>query len=134
MILSKREAGTIGSAGLVLTLAASMSFAAYAQTKTQNVTVVNPATSPVNTTITNAVVPVEVRNADPISVNFTESVTLPADAAVDFIADGTRLLDLLREKSFGRDAVITNAVIYAGVGSPGVGDCKIVASLRADPP
>ena len=52
----------------------------------QNVTVVNPTTSPVNARITNSVVPVEVSNADPISVtiNQTAEQVVQVFMAADF--------------------------------------------------
>lgn len=56
----------------VLACAALLSTAAVAQTK-PNVTVVNPVSNPVNARITNAVVPVEISNADAIPVVPAES-------------------------------------------------------------
>src|SRR5262245_45329384 len=64
-------AGMILRASLATVLAAIAPSAAYPQVKP--VTVVNPATNPVQTRITNSVVPVEVRNADPITVTGLES-------------------------------------------------------------
>ena len=52
---------------LAATLATIAPIAAYAQTK-PTVTVINPVSNPVNTRITNAVVPVEISNADAIPV------------------------------------------------------------------
>ena len=60
------SAGMTPNSLMLITLAAIAPIAAYGQTKTQNVNVVNPTTNPVKTTITNTVVPVEVRNVDPI--------------------------------------------------------------------
>ena len=48
--------------------------AAHAQVK-PTVTVVNPVSSPVNTRITNTVVPVEISNADPIPVQAASAAT-----------------------------------------------------------
>ena len=64
-ILEPARAGLISAT--VVVLAATASFAALAQTK-PTVTVVNPVSNPVNTKITNTVVPVEVSNADAIPV------------------------------------------------------------------
>lgn len=65
-------AGVIHGSVLVATLAAIAPVAAYGQTKPL-VTVVNPVSNPVNTRITNAVVPVEISNADAIPVVPQES-------------------------------------------------------------
>jgi hypothetical protein len=62
---------TCGSV-LVATLVALAPVAAHGQNK-PNVTVVNPVSNPVNTRITNAVVPVEISNADAIPVVPQES-------------------------------------------------------------
>jgi hypothetical protein len=64
----------IYSSVLVATLAAIVPLAAYAQTK-PNVTVINPVSNPVNTRITNAVVPVEISNADPVPVETVPTAT-----------------------------------------------------------
>jgi hypothetical protein len=64
--------GINSCAALSIIVAAIAPAAAYGQTKTQNVNVVNPTTNPVNAQITNLVVPVEVRNADPIPVSAAE--------------------------------------------------------------
>jgi hypothetical protein len=64
-----------GIASGIAVLAASgatLSVSAHGQVK-PNVTVVNPATNPVNTRITNAVVPVEISNAEAIPVTAQES-------------------------------------------------------------
>ena len=53
--------------GLVVAVAAFAPVAAHAQVK-PTVTVVNPVSSPVNTRITNPVIPVTISNADPIPV------------------------------------------------------------------
>jgi hypothetical protein len=65
-----KEPARAGIASGIAVLAASAAFtplAAYAQVK-PTVTVVNSTSNPVNTRITNAVVPVEISNADPIPV------------------------------------------------------------------
>ncbi|HKX99057.1 MAG TPA: hypothetical protein VJL86_05035 [Steroidobacteraceae bacterium] len=69
-----------GRAGLIsataFALVATAPFTALAQTKPPNVTVVNPVSSPVNTRITNTVVPVEVSNADAIPVQDADAGTV----------------------------------------------------------
>lgn len=60
-------AGMLYGSVLIVTLAALAPVAAHAQVK-PTVTVINPVSSPVNTRITNSVVPVEISNADPIPV------------------------------------------------------------------
>lgn len=69
-----RRAGTGISLKMALmtTLATLSPLAAYAQVK-PTVTVINPVSNPVNTRITNSVVPVEVSNADPIPVAVSDS-------------------------------------------------------------
>jgi hypothetical protein len=67
-----RRSMTLGSVLLVACFIVPI--AAHSQTKTQAVTVVNPTTSPVNSRITNTVVPVEVRNANPVSVDTRETL------------------------------------------------------------
>lgn len=57
---------------MALACVALLPFAAAGQTK-PTVTVVNPASNPVNTKITNAVVPVEISNANAIPVRAQES-------------------------------------------------------------
>ena len=69
MIRSEKPATAALIAGslLVALLAALLPFTAHAQVK-PTVTVVNPVSNPVNTRITNEVVPVTISNADPIPV------------------------------------------------------------------
>lgn len=62
--LQPARAGFISA--MAVALAAAAPFAVLAQTK-PTVTVVNPVSNPVNTRITNTVVPVEVSNADAIT-------------------------------------------------------------------
>lgn len=61
------RAGIVAGTAVLAAWVAFASMAAYAQVK-PNVTVVNPPTNPVNTRITNAVVPVEISNADAIPI------------------------------------------------------------------
>lgn len=66
---------------LIATLAVLAPVAAYAQTK-PTMTIVNPVSNPVNTRITNEVVPVTISNADPIPVQVEVqqgSVATPLD-------------------------------------------------------
>lgn len=63
--LKPTRAGLISATAIAL--AAAAPFAVLAQTK-PTVTVINPVSNPVNTRITNTVVPVEVSNADAIPV------------------------------------------------------------------
>lgn len=66
------RAGTRSCVAVLTAWAAISPMTAYGQTK-PNVTVVNPTSNPVNTRITNAVVPVEISNADAIPVTTQES-------------------------------------------------------------
>ena len=65
--LSHSAVGIVLRSASVALIAALAPLAAHAQSK-PTVTVINPVTSPVNTRITNTVVPVEVSNADAIPV------------------------------------------------------------------
>jgi hypothetical protein len=64
--------GVVSGLAVLATWAAIAPIAAHGQIK-PNVTVVNPVSNPVNTRITNAVVPVEISNADAIPVVAQES-------------------------------------------------------------
>lgn len=66
------SAGMISCSMILTVWAAIAPTVADGQTK-PTVTVVNPVSNPVNTRITNGVVPVEVSNADPIPVALPES-------------------------------------------------------------
>ena len=103
---------------------------AFAQTKTQNVTVVNPASNPVKTTITDAVVPVEVRNAEPIPVNVTEPPTPVADLATFSMILRTPVADAGTFHQIPRDAVFSSAVLYADVRPATSGDCRVEAFVE----
>lgn len=67
-----KTAGSLSASAILATCAALASSAALAQSK-PSVTVVNPVSNPVNTRITNAVVPVEISNADAIAVTAQDS-------------------------------------------------------------
>ena len=71
--LGSAAAGVIHGSVLVAALAAMAPVAAQAQVKQPTVTVVNPTSNPVNARITNAVVPVEISNADAIPVAAQDS-------------------------------------------------------------
>jgi len=80
------RAGIVSGAAVLLAGIAIAPMTAQGQVK-PNVTVVNPASNPVNTRITNAVVPVEISNADAIPIVaqdteggrqiFNKTVTVP---------------------------------------------------------
>jgi hypothetical protein len=72
--MNVRELPMIYRSVLIATLAAIAPIAAYGQSK-PTVTVVNPVGNPVNTRITNTVVPVEISNADPIAVLMAPAAT-----------------------------------------------------------
>ena len=71
--LKPATAGLISATAIAL--AATAPFAALAQTK-PTVTVINPVSNPVNTQITNSVVPVEVSNAEAIPVQDADAGAL----------------------------------------------------------
>src|SRR5262245_26211668 len=105
-------------AALITVLSALAPLAAYPQVKP--VTVVNPASNPVQTRITNSVVPVEVRNADPIPVTASDSEGT-RETFTKTIIVGTSPEETTRCNSLnpftipaGKRAVVQN---FSGVGS-----------------
>lgn len=116
---SGRTGIALGVAALATWIAISP-MAAYGQVK-PNVTVVNPASNPVNTRITNVVVPVEVSNADAIPV-----VALDAEGSREAFAkvftidmDSSNIMcnqaDLLAVPA-GKRAVIRYVSVYTVLG------------------
>lgn len=82
-------AGVIYSSVLIAALAAFAPVVAQAQVK-PTVTVVNPVSSPVNSRITNEVLPVTISNADPIAVQVEQaSVATPLDRFLGIQATAT---------------------------------------------
>jgi hypothetical protein len=127
---ASREPATTGmiSCSLILmTLAAIAPIAAHGQSKTQNVNVVNPTSNPVNTRITNTVVPIEVSNADPIPVDARESVSA---VRVRWLADHV-IGGLCDNTGYTVPAGKTLIVEYAHVNGPPGGVFQVLFSSSA---